>query len=78
MSVMRDARAGRQVGTTFDTDAHTRGCTSPPNVVCALWSTALPSDDTRLLSESFHSEARRRNVAITNHIRGDTRCHPRC
>jgi hypothetical protein len=39
---MRDARAGRQAGTTFDTDAHTRGSTSPAGVVCARWPTALP------------------------------------
>jgi hypothetical protein len=47
MSINGDARAGRQVGTTFDSDVHTRVCTSPPNVVCALWPTALLSDDTR-------------------------------
>ena len=37
---------GRQARTTFDIDARTRGCTSPPSVVCALWPIALLSDDT--------------------------------
>jgi hypothetical protein len=74
---------GRQARTTFDTDARTRGCTSPPSVVCALWPTALLSDDTRCLSERARrgwqaNTARRRNVAITNGIRGGTRCDPRC
>jgi hypothetical protein len=39
--------------------------------VCSL-SHRLPFEDTRWLSESVHSEARRRNVPITNHIRGNT------
>jgi hypothetical protein len=76
-------RSGRPGGrSTFDTDAHTRGCTSPPNVVCALWPTVLLSDDTRCLSEHVQrgrqaNTVRRRNVAITKDIRGDTRCRPR-
>jgi hypothetical protein len=48
-------------------------------VVCALWPTTSLSDDTRCLIREWQANtARRRNVAITNDIRGDTRRHPRC
>jgi hypothetical protein len=50
--------------------------TSPAGVVCALWPTTWPSDETRCVSGSFHRGQSERRGPPTRDKPGEKRCAP--
>ena len=72
-----DRSLPRPVRTTFDADAHTRGCTPPPSVVCALWPTACRPMTLDAYQGNYH-RGWPASSARTTHPRRDQPWEKRC